>query len=363
MTNEPNVGTEARRPRQDRGTASPSDSSAPTLRDVGARAGVSTMTASRALRGDASVAPDTRQRVLAAASDLKYRRNELARNLRTGGASGMVGLVVPNLANPFYSELALGVETALAQRGTKVVLSNTGGDARREREVVEDLVARRMDGIIVVPTGGDQSHLDPARLQDTPVVLAALPAHEIAVDCVLLDDFGGASEATASLIADGHRRIAFLGPPAVWTISERLRGFRSALNKAGIQPDERLIRWQQRDVASAARVAEQVLTLPDPPTAFFCANSRNTLGVCRAVQRLGSDAIVCGFDDFELADMLGISLRLVTYRTEVMGERAASLLMDRVDEVRAGAGERKPLRQSTIPTALTRYTPLARRAT
>lgn len=339
-----------------------SEGAAPTLKEVGARAGVSAMTASRALRGDPTVAPDTRQRVHDAATALGYRRNELARRLRAGSTSGMVGLIVPNLANPFYSELALGVEKAVAERGMKVVLSNTGGAISQEREIVDDLAARRVDGIIVVPAGGDQSHLDPARLGGTPVVLAAHPAEGVAVDCVLLDDFGGARQATERMIADGHRRIAFLGPPAAWTIAERLRGFRAALDEAGIAFDEQLIRWEQRDVSAAELAAEQMLALPQPPTAVFCANSRNTLGACRVVQRSGADLMLCGFDDFSLADMLGVPLRLVTYEPEDMGRRTAALLLDRMDESAAGTGERAEPRKVVLPTALNAYVPLTRRA-
>jgi LacI family transcriptional regulator len=320
------------------------------------------MTASRALRGDPMVAPATRQRVRAAAAALGYRRNELARSLRVGSTSGMTGLIVPNLANPFYSELALGVETAVARRGMKVVLSNTGGDPVKEYEIVDDLAARRVDGIIVVPAGGGQSHLDPARLHDTPVVLAARPADGIDVDCVLLDDFGGAREAVAKLIRDGHRRIAFLGPSAAWTTSERLRGFRSALASADLGADEALVRCEQRDVSSAEHVARRLLALPEPPTAFFCANSRNTLGTCRAVQRTGADTTVSGFDDFEVADMIGMPLRLVTYEPEVMGRKAAELLLGRIDEARRGGGEPAPVERVTLPTAVSAYTPVTDRA-
>jgi LacI family transcriptional regulator, galactose operon repressor len=335
-----------------------SEGAAPTLRDVGARAGVSAMTASRALRGDPMVAPTTRKRVQAAAAALGYRRNELARSLRVGSTSGMTGLIVPNLANPFYSELALGVETAVARRGMKVVLSNTGGDPVKELEIVDDLAARRVDGIIVVPAGGDQSHLDPARLHDTPVVLAARPADGVGVDCVLLDDFGGAREAVAKLIDGGHRRIGFLGPPAAWTTPERLRGFRSASASAGLVPDEQLVRCEQRDITSAEHAADRMLALPQPPTAFFCSNSRNTLGACRAVQRRGTDTAVSGFDDFEVADMIGMSLRLVTYQPEAMGRQAAELLLGRIDEARGEGGEKAAARRVTLQTAVREYTPV-----
>jgi LacI family transcriptional regulator len=303
------------------------------------------------------VSPATTARVLAAAAELGYRRNELARGLRMGRTSGMVGLVVTNLANPFYSQLALGVETVAAQRGMKVVLSNTGDRVGQEREIVDDLAARRVDGIIVVPAGTNQAHLDPARLGGTPVVLAARPPHAIDVDCVLLDDFGGAKEATSLLVADGHRRIGFLGPPAAWTSAERLRGFHAVLTDSGAGIDERLVSCDQRDIAAAERAARSMLTLPEPPTAFFCANSRNTIGACRAIKQVGTDTAVSGFDDFELADMLGMALHLVTYDPEAMGRQAARMLFARMDDKHSPAGERPAAGRTVLPTSLVHHAP------
>ncbi len=311
------------------------------MRNVAAHAGVSAMTVSRALQDDPTV------------QQLGYRRNELARSLRVGGTSGMVGLVVTNLANPFYAQLALAVETVSSRRGMKVVVSNTGDDIERERELVNDLAARRVDGIVVVPAGEDQRHLDPARLGGVPVVLAARPPLHIDVDCVLLDDFGGAREATSRLLSDGHQRIGFLGPPAAWTSAERLRGFHAAIADAGLPLDDTLVRSDQREVATAEAAARQLLALEDPPTAFFCANSRNTIGTYRALHGARLTHALAGFDDFELADMLDLPVRVVTYDTAAMGEQAAELLFDRID---AGGNEAAaPARRVVLATTIVEY--------
>jgi len=310
------------------------------------------MTVSRALRDDPTVLPETRERVLAAAQQLGYRRNELARRLRVSGTSGMVGLVVTNLANPFYAQLALGVETFCATRGMKVVVSNTGDDVERERELVDDLAARRMDGIIVVPAGQDQQHLDPARLGGVPVVLAARPPLGIDVDCVLLDDFNGAYEVTSRLVSDGHRRIGFLGPPAAWTSAERLRGFRAAIAEAGLPLDDTLVRGDQREVAAAEAATRELLTLEDAPTAFFCANSRNTIGAYRALRAGRLQHALAGFDDFELADMLDLPVRLVAYDTAAMGRQATELLINRID---AGGSESAASRRVVLATTVVEY--------
>jgi LacI family transcriptional regulator len=339
----PGQGTGPRRARE----AAPA-----TLHEVGLLAGVSAMTASRALRGDPRVSARTTERVRSAAAQLGYRRNELARGLRLGRTAGMIGLVVTNLANPFYSQLALGVEAVAAEHGMKVVVSNTADRVDREREIVDDLAARRVDGIIVVPAGDDQDHLDPAQLNGTPVVLAARPPAGIPVDCALLDDFGGARQATSLLVADGHRRIGFLGPPAAWTSAERLRGFRSVLAGSDIAVCDDLVSCEQRDIASAERAAARMFALPEPPTALFCANSRNTLGAVRAVKRHAAATAIFGFDDFEVADMLDVSLRVVSYAPEELGRRAAALLFGRLEEKHAAAAEPAPPARAILPTSI-----------
>ena len=327
---------------------------AATLKDVARAAGVSTMTASRVLRGHASVAPATRDSVLLAAETLGYRRNELARNLRLGRTSSLIGLVVTNLANPFYSELALGVEAVAEEAGFRVVLANTGEDAEREARLVDELVARRVDGIIVVPAGADHAHLSPQRLGHIPVVLCARPPSNIAADCVLVDDFGGSREATIALAATGVQRIGFLGmPPSAWTGSERFRGFCVALDEAGLALDERYVRRNQRTVAAAEAAALEILGLVEPPQAIFGANNRNTIGAIRAVARTGQSVRIAGFDDFELADTLGIPLIVVSYDPADAGREAAQLLLQRV--MHGDAPTLDAPRRVVIPTRVVHY--------
>jgi LacI family transcriptional regulator len=323
------------------------------MRDVAERAGVSPMTVSRVLRDDPRVTPENRAKVLAAVEELGYRRNEAARSLRVG-SSGLLGLVVTNFANPFYAHLALGVESLAAERGMTVVLGNTAEDLRRERELVSDLVSRRVSGMIVVPAGGDHAHLRPERVHGIPVVLAARPPANADLDCVLVDDFGGALAATARLTARGHRRIGFLGlPPNVWTSAERFRGFSSALAEAGLTVDERHVRLNLREVAAAEAAAGELLGLAEPPTALFTANSRITIGAFRAISLAEASTALAGFDDFELADMLGLPLTIVTYNPEELGRQAATLLLDRMAHG-PGAGA-VPTRRVVVPTTIVEY--------
>ncbi|MFW6724055.1 LacI family DNA-binding transcriptional regulator [Streptomyces sp. MAR4 CNY-716] len=338
----------------------PGDAGAPTMRDVANRAGVSTMTVSRVLKRDTRVSEDTRRRVLTAVDDLGYRLNATARSLRLGG-SGMIGLIVTNLANPFYSRLALGVQEVASEHGLSMLLSNTGEQLDRERGLVEDLASRQVAGMIVVPAGGSHSHLTPAALRDMPVVLASRPPSGMEADCVLVDDFGGARDATARLLAAGHRRIGFLGnPPAIHTGAERYRGYRAAHEDAGLEPDDRLVRRGPADVATAEQAALGLLAPAGPagtgtaPTALFCTNNRLTQGAIRAVRALELPVELAGFDDFDLADVLGMPLTIVSYDADEMGRQAARLLIDRIN---GGPAAARPPRRTVLPTHVLRYGP------
>jgi LacI family transcriptional regulator len=327
----------------------------PTMRDVASYAQVSPITVSRTLRDDPRVSPATKAKVLTAVNALGYRPNEAARNLRLGRSHGLLGLVVANLANPFYAQLALGAESVAAAHGMRVLLGNSGEDPQQERQLAQEFASRRLDGIIVVPSGNHQAYLAPTALAGTPVVLAASPPSNIAVDAVLLDDFGGTWEATRELIGRGHTRIGFLGPSAsTWTGSERFRGFCAALEEAGLTVDERHIARNQRDVQTAQQAAGRLLDQPDPPTALFAANNRNTIGAYRAIRERRSAITLAGFDDFELADMLALPLIIVAYDPRELGRQAARLLCERIEDPQRGKG--MDPRQVTIPTTLIEYT-------
>jgi LacI family transcriptional regulator len=326
----------------------------PTMRDVATLAGVSIMTVSRVLHDDARITEPTKRKVRAAVRQLGYLRNDTARNLRIGRGAGAVGLVVSNLANPFYSQVALGVGEAAEQEGLTVMLLNAAGDTEREARLVADLMSRRVTGIIIAPASDDHRHLAAGALHGTPVVLLARPPSGIAADCVLVDDFAGTREATARLVQRGHTKIGFVGlPSTVWAGAERFRGFRAALSDAGLRCNRRYVRYQESDVAAAEKTVRSLLTLDDPPTALFAANNRNMIGALRAVSRLDSPISLAGFDDFELADMLDLPLIVVTYDAMDLGRQAARLLLDRVGI----DGKALPPRRVVAPTTVVEYGP------
>jgi len=321
-----------------------------TMREVAARLGVSPMTVSRALRGGSGISEQTRQRVLAEVAALGYKPNKLARGLRSGGPNELIGLVVTNLANPFYSQLAIGVEEIAVRYGARVVLGSTGEDPAREREVVNDLIERGVDGLVVVPAGYDHAHLGQAR-EKMPIVLAGSPPMGIDADCVLVDDFGGTRDACRALLAAGHRRIGFLGLPAsLWTGSERFRGYAVALEEAGIEIEERYVTRHRGDIALAEKAARDMLALPEPPTALITANNRNTVGALRAVRgHAGPDVAIAGFDDIELADLLQLPIRTVSYDPVDLGRTAARLIFE------PRPGDATSPRRIIVPTTLVQH--------
>ncbi|MFF6961652.1 substrate-binding domain-containing protein [Streptomyces sp. NPDC008317] len=224
-----------------------------------------------------------------------------------------------------------------------MVITNTAGDAGRERDAVRDFSARRVDGVILVPAGADQAHLAEELPTSPPVVTVARPPTKFEADCVLVDDFGGAYAATSRLLAAGHRRIGFLGnPPSVYTGSERYRGYSAALHEAGIDPDDALVKRGREDLASAEAAAAELLALPEPPTALFCTDNHNTQGAYWALRHHGAGATLAGFDGFDLADVLSVPVLVVDHDPDEIGRRAAQLLGERL--ARQGAGALPPRR-------------------
>ncbi len=307
---------------------------APTVQDVAAAAGVSPMTVSRVLSGGPNVRPEKVQAVMDAAAALGYRRNENARSLRPGQRTGLLGVVITNVANPYYAQVQLGVEEIVTSDGMRLLVGNSGEDTERERALVNDFIGRKVDGLIVVPAGGDVSHLRAATAAGVPLVLASRQVDGVEADVVLVDDESGARDGTAHLLAEGHRRIAFLGNRvSVFTSRRRQEGFERAHREAGVAFDPALIRAGQNDDVAAHDVMIELLALDDPPTAIFSANNRNTVGVLRALaeHRSAADSMhIVAFDDFELSSLMPFTLSVIEHDPRELGRTAARMVMSRM---------------------------------
>jgi LacI family transcriptional regulator len=317
----------------------------PTMMDVAQHARVSLKTVSRVVNGEERVSPATVSRVQKAISDLGFRRNEHARALRQHRVSRMLGLVIKDVANPFYSAIARGVEQEVRDRSLLVVSGSSDEDTERERELIEVLCERRVGGLLIVPAGSDYTFLGPEIALGTPVVFIDRPPSNLDADTILLDNFGGARAAVRHLLNQGHGRVAFLGDfPKVYTTAERLRGFRAAMSEAGSKPDPELVKLGCHDTGSAEAATQHMLALEAPPTAIFAANNRITFGVLRALAGCGKRPALVGFDDFELAPLLSPPVSVVAYDPVELGRQAARLICERLDGV---AG---PPKEIVVPT-------------
>lgn len=317
----------------------------PTLAVVAEAAGVSLKTASRVLNREPNVAPSTRERVLDAATSLGFRRNAVAADLARGGFSRLVGFITGDLANEFYSALASGIERELREHGLQLLTASSDEDPERESSLTGELLERRVGALIVTPAGADHSALRAEIAAGLTVVVVDRPAAGIDVDTVVIDNRGGTRAATLHLLANGHRRIAFVGDePHLWTYQERSAEFLAVMAEAGLSDAEQWLRSGAHDAAAARELVLELLATPEPPTAVLAANNRVTVGTLQALRDVpgGSDVAVVGFDDFELADLLGITV--VAYDAVELGRRAAELAVAR------SADPDRPVELVVLPT-------------
>lgn len=329
----------------------------PTVKEVAQRAGVSPMTVSRTLSGGVNVKPDVQQRVLEAVAELGYHRNENARSIRPGHSSGLIGVAITNIANPYYSTFALGVEEEAALAGRRILLGNTSEDAAREAELVGDFLGRRVDGLIVVPAGSTSTHLAHSQKQGVPVVLASRRIDGLSADSVVLADGDGAFRGATALIDRGHTRIGYLGNTlSIFTGERRYAGFARALEERGIRVEPRLVSTNQQTIDEARAATRALLESDDPPTAIFCANNRNAIGAVKEISaqlRAGSrDAAefpeIMSFDDFELAELSPVPISVIDHDPRELGRTAARLLLDRLE---SGDRDAAP-REIELPVSL-----------
>ena len=317
------------------------------MSDVARLAGVSIKTVSRVVNDEPAVHPDTAERVMAAIEQLGFRRNLGARNLRRGSTTGTIGLIVEDVGNPFYSELNRAVERIATSFGRQVLTGSSEENSDRERELVLEFCARRVDGILVVPAGLQHGYLVPEMRAGTPVVFIDRPAGDIVADTVLVDNLGGTIEAVTHLAQHGHRRIAFLGDsPDIFTAAERLRGFREGCVRNGIAFDESLVSMGTPAPESIGHAVKRLLHGPDPATAVIAGNNRIAVHLLRALAHAEQRPAMVGFDDFELADLLNPPVTVVAHDVSALGHAAAELLFARVQ------GDQSPPRKVVLPVHL-----------
>jgi len=322
----------------------------PTMRDVAALAGVSLSTVSRVVTGTQQVDPEMAAKVEKAVEMLGYRHNAAAGNLRRAdGLSASIGLVFEDVSNPFFSAIHRGIEDAARTRSVLTFAGSSDEDPVRERELTEAFLARRVDGLVIVPAAADHSYLARDVAAGLPLVFVDRPPRSIDADIVTSDNVGGARAAVAHLAEHGHRRIAFLGDqPEIFTAAERLRGYREALAARGIEHDEWLVRHPAFRAVDVDATVRDLLAGPDPPSALFTAQNLITLAALRTLHELGLRHTVAlvGFDDIPLAELLEPGVTVVAQDPYALGRHAADLLFSRLD------GHRGASRRVVLPTTL-----------
>ncbi|GAB3462819.1 LacI family DNA-binding transcriptional regulator [Streptomonospora sediminis] len=304
-----------------------------TISDVAARAGVSVATASRALNGKATVDPAMVARVLAAAQELDYRPNALARNLRRQ-ATNVIALVISDVENPFFTAIARGVEDVAQAGGYSVLLCNSDESAEKEREYIRVAIQDRVAGVIISSTG-DDGNMELLRASGMPMAAVDRPAPGEPSDTVLVDTRQAAGEATRHLLSQGYSRVSCItGPAGIRTADDRLAGYREALRAAGARGSPRLVRRAPFKQEGAAAAARQLLDRPERPDAVLVANSAMATGVLHTMLELGlrpgSDVGVVAFDEAPWATLVDPPLSVVSQPAYDVGTTAAHLLLARI---------------------------------
>jgi LacI family transcriptional regulator len=306
-----------------------------SIREVAAHAGVSVGTVSNVLNRPDIVARPTRDRVQAAIKTLGFVRNESARQLRAG-RSRTIGLVVLDVANPFFTDVARGVEDEASMSGLSVILCNTDEQLPKETRYLELLEEHRVQGILITPVAGADERLARLQQRGTPVILVDSRSPSGSQCSVAVDDVLGGDVAVSHLLDGGHERIAFVGGPvSLRQVADRLEGATRALQRAGAAADDlMMIETAGLNVSAGQRAGAAIAELParQRPTAAFCANDLVALGLLQEMTRLRirvpDEVAIVGYDDIEFAAAAAVPLSSVRQPRHQLGRTAAQLLLE-----------------------------------
>ncbi len=309
-------------------------STATTIKEVAAKAGVSTATVSRVLSGQARVGDELRNKVVRAADALKYRPNRAARHLRTG-FNNSIAVLIPDIENPFYTSLVRGIEQALQPAGYSLLLADYNESPKQERIYLSQMQADGVAGVLFSASRAPGSAYDELFRSGLPGVAVSREIDNPRVDQVMVDNEMGAKSAISHLISLGHRRIALInGPQSVNTASGRYRGYVTGLREAGIETSDELIAYGDFRQAGGYHAMRTLLAKLDRPTAVFVASNLMTLGALQAIHeknlRIPEDVALVGFDDMPWAISLRPPLTTVAQPIRELGQTAAHLLLDRI---------------------------------
>lgn len=317
----------------------------PTIKDVAREAGVSKATVSKYLNGAPYVAEETRQRIAKAVERLQFQPNSVAQGL-SRRRSNTIGVVLANVANPFYAELFRGIEETTSAQGYTLLLASTDGEPKKERAIVQAMRQRQVDGIIFASVRLADREVAKLARDGAHVVLASRHLPDAGVDYVVIDSVHGARLAVEHLIGHGHERIGYIGgPQSIVQFQERRRGYEQALNEAGVPVDPALcVETERLRIEDGAGAARRLMDSSEPPTAIFAATDNLAFGVLRACLDLGlsvpEQLALIGFDNVAFGEISLCPLTSVDGRGLEIGLRAARLLIDRLTDGEAASSSR-----------------------
>lgn len=304
-----------------------------SVRDVARLAGVSVATVSNVMNRPHVVTAATQDRVQAAMDQLGFVRNRAAAQLR-GSQSLSVGVVVLDVGNPFFTDVARGIEDRITQDGGMVSICSTDETMQKETRYLRMLEEQGVRGLLIIPSGSSLRHLQAIARRGTPVVMLDRASRSVDLCAAAVDDVRGGELAAAHLLAHGHRRIAFLnGPSSIRQCVDRRRGAARAVRAAGLDPDQTLVDVQTSSPKAdgADPAIELLLEWPQPPTAIMCVNDLLAIGTLRALLdrgvRVPADMSVVGYDDIEFVSLVSVPLTTVRQPKYQLGYTAADLLL------------------------------------
>jgi LacI family transcriptional regulator len=315
-----------------------------TIHDVAREAGVSTASVSRVVNGGRPVQEDTARSVRAAIDKLGYKANQVARSLKTR-ATKTIGVVAPLLASDFFMLLAEIMDRELSAKGYSLIVCSSSESAEEEAKRLRLLAGRLVDGIIMIPASDASPHVKEIQARGIPVVFIDRMAKGVEADAVLVDNEGGARAATEALIADGYKRIGFLGADlGIMTARERYSGYRQAMAAAGLEVEERYTSFGKLNhIDSGFRSMEEVLALPGAPDAYFVVNADTHIGATNYLMTSGRayrDRVVfASFDEMPFSPLLQFCRYSVSQPIAEMGRLAAAMMLGRIERGLSGKAE------------------------
>jgi DNA-binding LacI/PurR family transcriptional regulator len=325
-----------------------------TMRQIAERAQVSIGTVSHVINETAAVRPKLRERVLEAIRSMGYQPSALAQGLRKN-RTNMLGMVIPDITNPFFPSVVRGVEDVAYKRAFRVILCNADNDPAKEASYVRELRSYHIAGLLIIPASSADiaGHLRAYTLSSVPVVCLDRVPERWKGDAVLVANAEGAYLATRYLIKMGHKRLAVItGPLELTNSAERLKGFTRALNESGLPIEPEFVQEARFDTDSAYQVALRLLRMLPRPTAIFACNDLMAFGVLQAARevnlRCPEDLSIAGFDSLEFTQFTDPSLTSVYQPGYQLGATAARILLERVDGLRSAP------KKILLPTELKR---------